>query len=29
MENMTVSETQKTITFASLDQDTVITDAKY
>ncbi len=28
MENMTVSETQKTITFASLDQDTVITDAK-
>ena len=25
MENMTVSETQKTITFASLDQDTVIT----
>jgi hypothetical protein len=28
MENMTVSETQKTITFASLDQDTVITDTK-
>ncbi|HWR74138.1 MAG TPA: translocation/assembly module TamB domain-containing protein, partial [Bacteroidales bacterium] len=26
MENMTVSETQKTITFASLDQDTIITD---
>jgi translocation and assembly module TamB len=26
MENMTVSETQKTISFASLDQDTVITD---
>jgi hypothetical protein len=27
MEDMTVSETQKTITFASLDQDTVNTDA--
>ncbi len=28
MENMTVSETQKTITFASLDQDTVVADTK-